>query len=132
MTKVSNPQRGRPVNTGRLRPQAVSRVLAQAGFERSETESTAVRGWRRYTPGFAVKGARAAYEEGLTGDRDADAVFVTICTTDSYSTNPDKPTRRQVVADLVPRYTEALRAAGFKVSTVGNDTTPLALRVTRR
>ncbi len=39
-------------------PQGISRLLAAAGFRRSESSATAIRGWRNHSSGYVVRAGR--------------------------------------------------------------------------
>lgn len=55
----------------------ISRLLAKAGFERSESSTTRIRGWRCHTPGFIAEGrgpgvVRVHHTSGKFWPTDAD------------------------------------------------------------
>lgn len=97
----------------------VSRALSAAGFTRAEHETTSVRGYYRYSPGFEVKGCNQSWEIALLNDEERDAGFVTVQeqTIDDFSYGKEKDPRplAQVVAEQLGAYTHALESAGFEV-----------------
>lgn len=84
----------------------ISRFLARAGFDRAESESTSIHGYRRRYPGFVVK-------------VEDDHVRVEHSTSDSNDLRgPNDPPRRpraEVEREWLAKYEEALVAAGYKV-----------------
>lgn len=113
----------------RLRPQTVSRALAAAGCVRAESEATSVRGYRRYSPGFEVYGARAAWEVNLADSPDEDAVYVLAQTIDFNREANSRP-HVEVAAEMYEQFTQALTAAGLVVEQIVRLDRIHALRVT--
>jgi hypothetical protein len=91
--------------------QGISALLKKAGFKRSESHTTAVKGWRDRTEGYAV---RKGYPEGVSVDH---------VTSDFRYTDAT----RERITRMLGKYTEAIEAAGWHV-----EETPRGLIVTRR
>jgi len=78
----------------------ISRLLAKAGFERSESSATRIRGWRNHTEGFSVNkwdddgAVEVGYNRGLRPPSEAEQI------------------RPGMLAD----YTETITAAGYAVT----------------
>lgn len=80
---------------------AVSRTLARAGFDRAESESTSVRGYRRYYPGFVVTRRDGHVRVAHSAMND--------------SPDADRRPWREAEAEALAKYADALRGAGYTV-----------------
>lgn len=80
-------------------PQGISSLLRKAGFSRSESSSTAVKGWRNYSRGYVVRGSGP----GTVTVRHEDGKF-----------RPDDEDHKRS-ADMETQYAEAIRVAGYAV-----------------
>lgn len=103
---------------------AVSRALGRAGFDRFEADTTSVRGYYYYSPGYRVMGSKAAWEEGFTDDPRGAAVFVRHESLSSQYGEVDAKTPSEYLSD----YREVLVGAGYDASI---DDRRVCLRVTR-
>ena len=112
------------------RPAVLSRLLGKAGFDRAESESTSIRGHHRYSPGYRVIGAKAAWEDGYTQDPTEPAVYVE-CQTLNTANFDDRRTSQEIAAELLPGYEQVLRDAGYTVERVERHGPDRILRVTR-
>jgi hypothetical protein len=76
-------------------PQAISALLRKAGFERSQSRATRIKGWRESTTGYHVTGygdeVNVSHRLGFARDEEA---------------------RDRMLA----KYADAIRAAGWQVS----------------
>ena len=54
----------------------ISRLLASAGFEKSESSATRVRGWRSHSPGFVVRRGESPGEVRVHHELGFDAVVL--------------------------------------------------------
>lgn len=96
----------------------VSRVLSTAGFQRFDAETTSIRGYYRYTPGYAARGCNQSWEESLLTTEERDAGYVTVSheTLNSYDiARTDKRTHAEILAEMIPAYLSVLEDAGFEV-----------------
>ena len=80
-------------------PQGISALLKRAGFERSESSATRIKGWRNHSEGFTVTGQVLGHirVEHKTG----------------YDRGPNAQKRR---AEMLSQYGEALFAAAMPLS----------------
>lgn len=97
-------------------PSAISRLLAKAGFERFESESTSVRGWHRYSPGFSVRKVNEE-DRPWNDERLRTAVIVEHETLNSHQlrSDTDDLSRDDLRAQHLAKYEEVLTAAGYVV-----------------
>jgi hypothetical protein len=79
-------------------PQGISALLKRAGFERSVSSATRIKGWRNYSEGYSVTGYR-------------DEVNVRHHT--GYARGSGAAERRDTA---LAQYAEAIRAAGWHVT----------------
>jgi len=84
-------------------PQGISALLKRAGFERSESSATGVKGWRNHSEGYVVRG----YESGRVHVGHEDGRF--------HSADAD----RQRSAEMEERYAQVIEAAGYAVERSG-------------
>jgi hypothetical protein len=86
------------MTTTRPTAQGISRLLAKAGFERSKTAPSRIRGFRESSPGYRVTSwagdVRVEHVVGFRRDDERHAL-------------------------MVARYAEVIREAGFRVSDEG-------------
>ena len=76
----------------------ISRLLATAGFDRSESSATRIKGWRNYSEGYVVS------------TQDPGCIRIEYKT--GYDRGPNAAKRRDKV---LAEYAEALAAAGYTV-----------------
>ncbi len=81
-------------------PQGISRLLAAAGFRRSESSGTAIRGWRNHSSGYVV---RKGQEPGQVRVHHETGLFRT------------EGTDRERRAETEEAYAKAIEAAGWSV-----------------
>ena len=86
-------------------PQGISALLRKAGFERSESSATRIKGWRSYSEGYSV----AKWDDYGTVDVRWHRGLLT--PTEAAEARP------RVLGD----YIEAIRAAGYSVSLLNGD-----------
>ena len=78
----------------------ISRLLAKAGFERSESSATRIKGWRNHSEGFTVSS-----HFGCPGE-------VQVEHTTGYDRGPNAAGRRD---ETLGEYANAITAAGYDV-----------------
>ncbi len=100
------------MNTKPPTPQGISALLRKAGFERSESRATRIKGWRESSEGYYV-----------TGYRDE----VTVRHRTGFGCGPAAGERRR---DMLAKYAEAIRAAGWTVTGPADESILQELTVT--
>ncbi len=78
---------------------AISRLLSAAGFERSESSATRIKGWRNHSEGFKVTGV-------VPGE-------VRVEHKTGFDRGPDAQSRR---AEILQCYAADIEAAGYSVT----------------
>jgi len=84
-------------------PQGISALLRKAGFDRSVSSSTRIRGWREWTEGFKV----SRYDAGRVQVEYRPSSFRARETSDEQ------------IKAMLDRYSEPVEAAGFQVKDDG-------------
>ena len=79
-------------------PQGISALLRRAGFDRSVSRATRIKGWRESSEGYMV-----------TGYRDE----VTVRHMAGFGRGPNADRRKR---DMLAKYAEAIRAEGWAVA----------------
>ncbi|KQP62936.1 hypothetical protein [Nocardioides sp. Leaf285] len=91
----------------------VSRLLARAGLTRFVSETTSVRGYHRYCPGYRVIGSTASFEEGFLDVEDGGRVTVHHETLGTSAHDPLDPARD--VESRLGAYASVLEDNGLHV-----------------
>lgn len=92
---------GRPMTVRQPTPQSISRLLKLAGFERSESSATRIKGWRNHSEGYSVTKwddygtVEVSYHRGLISQAEAD----------------------RIRSEMMERYAKAIADAGYSVAT---------------
>lgn len=81
-------------------PQGISALLRKAGFERSVSQSTRIRGWREYSAGFKV----ARHGDGTVEVEYRPSSFRARDTSDEQ------------IKEMLDRYRKAIEEAGYQVT----------------
>ena len=86
-------------------PQGISALLRKAGFEKSESSATRIKGWRNHSEGYSV--AKDWIAE--VGD----------CISVAYNRGLKLPSEADLIRpDMFARYAEAITAAGYSAEIV--------------